>query len=446
MKEIMPNGLAIFPGNHESPMNYPANPYRFRQDSNFLYFFGLDLPGLAAVIDFDTGREIIYGNDPGIDDIIWMGAQVPLKEMASDAGVSNVWPSGEIARSVEDAISKGRQVHILPPYRAETGMDLSRWLDVPREQVIDMVSLELIRAVVSLRSVKDEHEIRETENALEIAYRMHTTMMKMAEKGKYEREIAAEIEGIALTCGNPVPFPIILSTRGEILHNHDHSNILEPGKLLLTDAGAESSLHYPSDITRTVPVGRKFDSRQKDIYDIVLQANLDSIDAVRPGVAYRDLHLQAAGIMVNGLKSLGLMKGDAGEAVREGAHALFFPHGLGHMLGLDVHDMEGLGEDHVGYDDEVKRSDRFGTSSLRLGKRLREGYLLTVEPGLYFIPALIDLWKSEDKFRDFINYEKIETYRDFGGIRIEDDVLVISTGRKVLGKPIPKRISEIENL
>ena len=304
----------------------------------------------------------------------------------------------------------------------------------------------LVRSIIDLRSVKDEHEVAEIEKAVDIAYEMHTTAMRMAVPGRVEREIAGAMEGISLAQGGPVSFPIILSINGETLHNHYHGNVLELGRMMVADAGAETTMHYSSDITRTVPVGGKFSARQKEIYEIVLAANMEAIGATRPGISNRELHLMAARVIATGLKGLGLMKGNVEDAVREGAHAMFFPHGLGHMMGLDVHDMEGLGENYVGYDDEIKRSQQFGTAFLRLGRKHQPGFVFTIEPGIYFIPALIDQWKKEGKFRDFIDYEKVEAYKGFGGIRIEDDVLVTETGYRVLGKPIPKTVSEIESL
>jgi Xaa-Pro aminopeptidase len=300
--------------------------------------------------------------------------------------------------------------------------------------------------VVALRSVKEKLEVEEISRAVDITREMHTTAMKMAHPGIFEREIAGRIEGIALSHGTSVSFPIILSVDGQTLHNHYHGNLLEAGRMMVTDAGAETVNHYAGDITRTVPVGGKFNRRQKEIYEIVLEAENGSIEQIRPGIPYRDIHLGAARIIAEGLKNLGLMKGGVDEAVEAGAHAMFFPHGLGHMMGMDVHDMEGLGEDNVGYSDTVKRSKQFGTAYLRLGKELEAGYVLTVEPGIYFIPALIDKWRSEGKFTEFINYDKVENYKDFGGIRIEDDVLVTPDGYRILGKPIPKTISEIEEI
>jgi Xaa-Pro aminopeptidase len=313
-------------------------------------------------------------------------------------------------------------------------------------EIKDFISEELIQSVVRMRSIKDEHEVREIEGAVDVAYKMHTSAMKLAMPGVVEQEIVGVVEGISISHGGPVSFPVILSIDGQTLHNHYHGNTLVEGKMMVCDAGSESSMRYCSDITRTVPVGGKFNQRQKEIYETVLKANMDSIAATKPGVSYRDVHLLAAKTIASGLKDIGLMTGDVDEAVAQGAHALFFPHGLGHMMGLDVHDMEGLGENYVGYNDEFMRSDQFGLAFLRLGRKLEPGFVITNEPGIYFIPSLIDLWRKERKFTEFINYDKVETYKDFGGIRIEDDILVTEDGHRVLGKPIPKTVQEIEQI
>ncbi len=444
LKAKVNNGIAVFLGNDESPMNYPANTFHFRQDSTFLYFFGLDLPGLAGVIDFDEGRDILFGNDVEIDDIIWMGPQPSMKDNAAKVAVETTYPFGELAGYIEKARSQGRKIHYLPMYRGETKILFEQLTGIRVGEQAGNVSVDLIKAVVSLRNIKDEYEIAELEKAAAVGYEMHVTAMKMAMPGESERKIAGVIEGIALSRGAMVSFPIILSQNGETLHNHDHSQILQEGRMMITDAGAESLLHYASDFTRTVPVGGKFNQRQRDVYQIVLDANNAATDAIKPGVTYQSIHLLAAGVIASGLKDLGLMKGNVDDAVQNGAHALFFPHGLGHMMGMDVHDMEGLGEDFVGYDDEVKRIQQFGTAYLRLGRKLEKGFVLTNEPGIYFIPALFEMWRKEGKFTDFINYDKVEEYIGFGGIRLEDDILVTETGSKLIGKRIPITIDEIE--
>jgi Xaa-Pro aminopeptidase len=444
LKSLVQSGIILLPGNTESPYNYPANTYHFRQDSNFLYFFGLDHPNLAGVIDLDEDTEIIFGNDVDIDDIIWMGPQPSMAERSSKVGVRSTAPLKGLFDYIQGAVAKGRTIHFTAPYRGETYIMLESLVNIPVAKIRDHVSVDLIKAIVQLRSVKDQFEIEEIEKAVDIAWEMHTTAMRMAMPGRIEREIAGTIEGISLSRGGPVSFPVILSIHGETLHNHYHGNILKKGRMMVTDAGAETTRHYASDITRTVPVGGKFDDRQRDIYEIVLKANMDAIKSTKPGVANRELHFIAARVIADGLKNLGLMKGDMEEAVNQGAHAIFFPHGLGHMLGLDVHDMESLGENYVGYDEETKRSKQFGTAFLRLGRKHKPGFVFTIEPGIYFIPALIDQWRKEKKFDNFINFDKVDSYKDFGGIRIEDDILVTESGYKVLGKPIPKTIPELE--
>jgi len=446
LRRQIASGLILFLGNTEASFNYPANTYHFRQDSDFLYFFGLDHPDLAALIDVDSGSEIIFGNDLDMDDIIWMGPQPSMKDRAAKVGISNTLPLGKLSEVLGEALGKNRKIHYLPPYRGDNLIKISDLLGISVTQVKEEISEYLIRAVVKQRIIKDEFEIKEIEFALDIAYEMHTTAMKMARPGVVEREIAGTIEGIANSMGNGVSFPIILSIDGQTLHNHYHGNTLEKGRMMVTDAGAESLLHYASDITRTVPVGGKFNNKQQEIYELVLKASTETIKTVKPGGSNKTNHLLAAEVVAAGLKDLGLMKGDIKEAVSKGAHALFFPHGLGHHMGLDVHDMEGLGEDFVGYDHNIKRSDQFGLAFLRFGKEYEPGHVFTIEPGIYFIPALIDLWRSENKFTDYINYDAVESYKDFGGIRIEDDILVTPEGYKLLGKPIPKSVDEIEEI
>jgi len=440
------SGIALFISNIEAPLNYPANTYHFRQDSDFLYFFGIDLPGFTGVMDFDSGKDRLFGNDYEMDDIIWMGPQPTIKELAMKCGITDTAPTTKLEEIIKDALSKKRKIHFLPPYRSETKMMLGSLLKENPCQMITLASVDLIKAVISMRSIKEKVEIDEIEKAVDIAYEMHVTAMKMCKQGVREQDIFGTLEGIALAKGGGTSFPIILSVDGQTLHNHAHGNILRKGRMMVTDAGAETNLHYASDITRTTPVGGKFSPKQKDIYEIVLKANTEAIKATRPGISNRDLHFMACKIITTEMKSLGLMKGDVDEAVAAGAHALFMPHGLGHMMGLDVHDMEALGENFIGYNDEVKRSDQFGTAFLRFALPYKPGHVFTIEPGCYFIPELIEKWKSEGKFKDFINYSKIEGYMSIGGIRIEDDVLITENGHKVLGKPIPKTVKEVESI
>jgi len=446
LKDQVKSGIILLPGNGESPMNYLANPYHFRQDSSFLYFFGLDNPGFTGIIDVDEDKDYIFGEDFTLDDIIWMGPQPTVKELAQLVGVNHTGSPALLKEKIDAAISQNRKVHFLPPYRAETLLQLEKLLGIASSSIKQYASINLIKAVVAQRSVKSDAEINEIEKALEISAEMYTTVMQMASPGTYERELSGAIAGIVNSYGNQIAFPTILSIHGETLHNHYHGNRVEKNHLLVTDSGAESPGHYASDITRTFPVGGKFTPKQKVIYQLVLDSQLAAIEAMKPGKPYKEIHLQVAKIFASGLKEVGLMKGDTDTAVKEGAHALFFPHGLGHMMGLDVHDMENLGEDYVGYDETVKRSDQFGLAYLRMAKALQPGHVITVEPGIYFIPALIDKWKAENKFTDFINYAKVEEYKSFGGIRIEDDVLVTANGHRVLGKPIPKAVDEIESI
>jgi Xaa-Pro aminopeptidase len=446
LKERVGSGLFLFFGNEESPMNYPANTYHFRQDSSFLYFFGLNTPSLAALMDVDQGKDMIFGNDVDIEDIIWMGHLPTMKERAAQVGVSETAPLARLEATIKEIMQKGKTIHYLPPYRPENVQKTAHLLGIEHDSVKKYASKEFIRAVVAQRNVKIPEEIAQMELAHEVTYDMYVTAMKMAKPGVYEHEIVGRMEGIVSAADCHLAFPIILTKNGQILHNHYHGNQLAEGDLLVMDAGSDSPMNYASDITRTVPVGGKFTEKQKQIYEIVLQAQETAIQNIKPGIMYKDIHLLAAAVIASGLKEIGLMKGDMAAAVDEGAHALFFPHGLGHMIGLDVHDMEDLGEDYVGYDDTVQRSSQFGLAYLRLAKKLEPGYVLTVEPGVYFIPALIDQWLADNKFRQFIDYEKLEEYRDFGGIRIEDDVLVTQVGNQVLGKSIPKTIRDIEEI
>jgi len=444
LRERVGDGLILFPANEESAMNYKANTYHYRQDSSFLYFFGINKPGFFGVCDVDNGKDTLFGDDLTIEDIIWMGEQPAVKKLASEVAIDSTAPLEHLTTVLQSALKSGRKIHILPTYRGDHLIKLASILGCSADEVKEHVSEELIGAVVQLRSIKDSYEIDEIEKAVDVAGIMHTTAMKMGFPGNYERELSGAIEGIALAHGGPVSFPVILSMDGQILHNHNHANELVKGRMVICDAGAETSMCYASDITRTFPVGGEFSTQQKDIYNLVLTANMKTIEASVPGNTYLEVHLMAAHIIANGLKELGIMKGDVDEAVEAGAHALFFPHGLGHMLGLDVHDMEGFGEDHVGYTKDLKRSDQFGLAYLRMARKLEPGHVITNEPGCYFIPALIDIWKKEKKLEQFINYDKVEAYRGFGGVRIEDDVLITDTGSRILGTPIPKTVEEVE--
>ena len=446
LRKMLSDGIIFFPGNDEAPFNYPANTYSYRQDSTFMYYFGLQEPGLAAVMDMDDGSECLFGNDCTVSDIIWMGQQPSMRDKAASIMMNKTLPYAELAGVLQKAQQQGRTVHFLPPYRAETKILILELLGIPPAKQKESASVPLIKAVVKMRMVKEPQEIEQIEAAIETSYLMHTYVMKHTRSGMLESELAGAIEGIALANGGTVSFPVILSINGQILHNHYHGNTLRDGRLLITDAGAETVMGYAGDITRTIPVSGKFDTRQKAIYNTVLQANLRGIEMSSPGVYYRDVHLAAARVIADGLKDVGLMRGNMEDAVTQGAHTLFFPHGLGHTMGLDVHDMEGLGENYVGYDDTITRSTQFGLSSVRFGRRVEPNFVLTVEPGIYFIPALIDQWESEKKLAEYIDYEALKAYRDFGGIRIEDDILITENGCKVLGRPIPKTVEEIEGM
>ena len=446
LKEQIGSGLLLFLGNEESPMNYPANPYYFRQDSSFLYFFGLNMPFLAAIVDVDQEKDVIFGDDVEMEDIIWMGLLPSMKERAALVGVAETAPLAQLEETIKTAQQKGKTIHYLPPYRPENVLKVAQLLGIEHDSVKKYASKEFIKAVVAQRNVKIPEEIAQMELAHEVTYDMYFAAMKMAKTGVFEYEIVGKMEGIMGASDCHMAFPIILTKNGQILHNHYHGNQLEEGNLLVMDSGSESPMKYASDITRTVPVGGRFTEKQKQIYEVVLQAQETAIQNIKPGIMFKDIHLQSAAVIATGLKEAGLMKGDTDAAVQAGAHALFFPHGLGHMIGLDVHDMEDLGEDFVGYDHTVERNSQFGLAYLRLAKKLEPGHVVTVEPGVYFIPALIDQWAAENKFDQFIDYAKVEEYRDFGGIRIEDDILVTQDGSQILGKSIPKTVEEVEEI
>lgn len=443
-KEIK-KGVIVFLGNNESSMNFSSNAYRFRQDSNFLYFFGIDLPNFAAVIDLESGKEILFANDFTIDDIIWMGKQPLVKELADKCGIKYTDTFNSLFKYCKDTLKLKRKIHFLPPYRFRHKLLLEKLLKQNEQYVSTHSSIELISAIVKLRENKDIEEIAEIEKACDIGYNMHVAAMKMAHPNVSEQEITGLIEGIAIKEGYMPSFPIILSQDGFILHNHSHHNILQKGKFMLVDAGAETQMHYASDFTRTVPVGGVFSQMQKDFYNIVLESNEHAFSLMKPGVTFFSIHKAASKVIIEGLKHMGIMKGNVDDALANNAHTLFFPHGLGHMMGLDVHDMEGLGEDYVGYDDSIKRDTSFGTGYLRLGKKLQEGFVITNEPGIYFIPTLIDIWRNEKKHENFINYHKIDQFKEIGGIRLEDDILITKNSSRLLGaKRIPITTKEIE--
>ena len=445
LRQLVGHGLIVLMGNNESPLNYPSNTYKFRQDSSFLYFFGQHRDGLVGVIDADSGTETLLGDEIDIDDIVWYGEVTSVVQMAEECGVAHTAPMAALTEMVAQAQKAGRKVHFLPPYRHETMIRLHDLLGIHPSLQREAASQELIQAVIQLRLVKSAEEIEELERAAAIGYEMHTTAMRLCRPGVTEAYIGGVLDGIAASHGSMVSFQSIVSMHGEILHGYPSARPLEAGRLLLCDAGAETREHYCSDHTRTTPISGTFTQRQKDIYNIVVDCHDLALTHARPGVRWWDVHYDVCRLMTDRLKDLGLMKGDTEAAVQAGAHALFLPHGLGHAMGMDVHDMEGLGQTFVGYDEETRPSTQFGTASLRFARRLEEGHVVTDEPGIYFIPALIDLWRKEGTNAEFLCFDEIEKYKDFGGIRIEDDVLITKDGCRFLGeKRIPYHVDEVE--
>jgi Xaa-Pro aminopeptidase len=443
LSKAIGSGLVLFLGNDEVGMNYTANVYPFRQDSTFLYFWALDQPGLSAVIDIDARTETVFGDDVTMADVVWSGPQPTIASRAAGAGVKKTTPSGKLADVVRAAVKK-RPVHCLAPYRAEHVVKLAALTGIKAEKLKDKRSLVFHKSVAAQRLYKTPEEVADIEMAVDVSREMYAAAMRAAKPGLKEYQVVAEIAKVVMARGCTYAFPPICSVHGETLHNPYYRNTLARGDVLILDSGAETPSRNASDVTRTIPVGGTFSSQQRAIYDAVLRAQMGAIAAIKPGVPYRDVHLGAAKSFVTDLTSLGLMKGNADEAVAAGAHALFFPHGLGHMMGMDVHDMENLGEDIVGYGDGYKRSTQFGLNYLRLARPLEAGFVLTVEPGVYFIPALIDQWKAKKTNAAFINFKEVDKFRDARGYRIEDDVLVTPGGARVLGPPIPKTAADVE--
>ena len=443
LKKQLKGGIALFPGNEESPMNYQDNTYHFRQDSTFLFFFGVSTAGMAALIDLDEDRDIIFANDLTIDDIVWMGTQPAVEDKAARAGVSDTRPLPQLAEYIAAARRSGRKVHFLPPYRAEQQLQLWKLLDILPAEQARAASVEMIVAVSELRIVKSEEEIAEIEQAVNVSTDMHVAAMRMVRPGLSEAQVAARVTEIALAAGGNLAFPVIATINGQTLHNHFHGNTLRSGQLFLLDCGAELASGYCGDLSSTFPVSKKFTPRQREIYEITLAAHKAAVSVLTPGLNFREVHLAACRKIAAGLNDVGLMKGDVGEAVAAGAHAMFFPCGTGHVMGLDVHDMENMGEVHFGYQGKPK-STQFGLKSLRLARPLQPGFVLTIEPGIYFIPELIDRWRTEKKFMEFIDYDRLETYKDFGGIRNEENFLITADGARRLGKKKPKTIAEVE--
>ena len=448
LKKLVKSGIIILFGNNESPANFPANGYYpFRQDSTFLYYFGPKRDGLVGVIDVDNDKELLIGNDIDIDDIVWYGSGDSVHDMAEHAGVKESAPMKQLQVICDNAMKEKRTIHFLPPYRHDTMIQIFDLLGIHPSKQREAASVELIKAVVKMRSTKEQQEIEEIERACAIGYKMHTTAMRVTKPGVTEKYVGGQVNGIANSYGAMVSFPTIFSQHGEIMHGNPSMAVLESGRLALCDCGGETMEHYCSDNTRTFPVNGKFTQRQLEIYSIVEDCHDLALKISKPGVKYFDVHMDVCRLMTDRLKELGLMMGDTEEAVRAGAHAMFLPHGLGHMMGMDVHDMEGLGQTYVGFDDETRPNlEQFGTNCLRMGRRLEEGFVVTDEPGIYFIPALIDEWRAKGLHKDFINYEKLETYKDFGGIRIEDDILITSDGCRFLGEErIPYHPKDVED-
>lgn len=447
LKKLVKEGIIILFGNNESPANFPNNGYYpFRQDSSFLYYFGLQRDGLVGIIDIDNDKDILVGNDIDIEDIVWYGSVESMTEMMQRCGAQETLPMKALKTICNEALSKHRKIHFLPPYRHDIKIQVFDLLGVHPIQQKEAASMELIKAVVKMRSAKEQQEIEELERAAVIGYKMHTTAMRLTKPGVTEKFVSGQVDGIAHSYGAMVSFPTIYTQHGEILHGAPSMNKLEDGRLVLCDAGGETLNNYCSDNTRTMPVNGKFTQRQLEIYSIVEACHDYTLELAKPGVKYADVHFAICRLMFDRLKELGLAKGNTEEAVRAGAHAMFLPHGLGHMMGMDVHDMENLDQINVGFDEETRPNlEQFGTNCLRMGRRLEEGFVVTDEPGIYFIPALIDEWKAKKHCAEYLNFDKLETYKDFGGIRIEDDVLITKDGCRFIGKDrIPYHPKDVE--
>ena len=447
LKKLVKEGIIILFGNNESPANFPNNGYYpFRQDSSFLYYFGLQRDGLVGIIDIDNDKDILVGNDIDIEDIVWYGSVESMTEMMQRCGAQETLPMKALKTICNEALGKHRKIHFLPPYRHDIKIQVFDLLGVHPIQQKETASMELIKAVVKMSSVKEQQEIEELERAAVIGYKMHTTAMRLTKPGVTEKFVSGQVDGIAHSYGAMVSFPTIYTQHGEILHGAPSMNKLEEGRLVLCDAGGETLNNYCSDNTRTMPVNGKFTQRQLEIYSIVEACHDYTLELAKPGVKYADVHFAVCRLMFDRLKELGLAKGNTEDAVRASAHAMFLPHGLGHMMGMDVHDMENLDQINVGFDEETRPNlEQFGTNCLRMGRRLEEGFVVTDEPGIYFIPALIDEWKAKKHCAEYLNFDKLETYKDFGGIRIEDDVLITKDGCRFIGKDrIPYHPKDVE--
>jgi Xaa-Pro aminopeptidase len=443
LRKSVGSGLILLLGNDESPMNYGDNGYHFRQDSTFLYFFGLNQPSLAAILDCETGEDLIFGNDFTVDDIVWMGPQPSILSQSQKVGVIKSGNIDSLIVLLKNSSARGMKIHFLPPYRSENKIKLFEWLNILPNEVKTKASVELILGIVNQRNHKSTEEISEIRKACDISVEMHTLAMRMAKPGITEAQIAAAVQQVAVATQGQIAFPIIATINGQTLHNHHYGNVLKDGDLFLLDAGAETAMGYAGDLSSTVPVNGKFTSRQKDIYTICLDSHNTAISMLKPGIAFKEVYFESSRVIIRGLKDLGLMKGNVEDALANGAHAMFFPCGLGHMMGLDVHDMEDLGEVYVGYDGEPK-STQFGLKSLRLARKLEPGFVFTIEPGIYFIPELINDWRAKKHNSDYINFESLEDYKTFGGLRNEENFLITDSGYELLGKQKPKSIADVE--
>ena len=444
LKKEVGSGLLLFLGNHEVGMNYADNTYRFRQDSSFLYFFGLDYAGLAAVIDIDENCEIVFGNELTIDDIVWTGTVPTLHERAQQGGIDDTRPMKSLKIYLEKALQRGQQIHFLPPYRGDHQVWLWELLGINPAEQTAKVSEKMIKAIVAQRIYKDEEELRILDDAVDMSTRMHLAAYRTVRPGIHEAEVAAIVEQTCCREGYTLAFPTIATVQGQVLHNHGFIHTLKEGDIFLLDAGAEGPMHYAGDLSSSMPVGKRFTEQQETIYNIHLESFQAAVSMLKPGVPFREAHIAAATKICEGMKSLGLMKGDPEEAARIGAYALFFPCGLGHMMGLDVHDMENLGEEYVGYNDGEVKSKQFGFKSLRLARPLEPGFVFTVEPGIYFIPELIDKWQAEKQFTDFICYDRLGPWRHFTGLRNELDYVITPDGYRQLGTiPKPMTLPEV---
>jgi len=446
LKKDVANGLIVFLGNEESSINFKDNWYHFRQDSTFLYFCAVALPSLTAILDCDSGEDTIFGDELTIDDIVWTGPQPSIATLAEKSGITKTAPTNQLEVILKKAVSEGRAIHFIPPYREEHVTKLSAWTGRSLIEIRSGESVTLIKAIIAQRNIKTAEEIIELHKAVDLTSAMHLAAMQYAKPGMKEAQIAARVNQVALAGEGQLSFPVIMTKNGQVLHNHYHGNTIHEGDMVLCDTGAEIASGYAGDMTRTFPVAAQFTETQRELYQTVLNAHEAAIAALKPGVKYKDIHLLACTELAKGLTGAGLMKGNPEEAVAAGAHTMFFQCGLGHMMGMDVHDMENLGEPYVGYSETVKKSTAFGLKSLRLGKELEAGFVITVEPGIYIIPELIDRWKAENKYAEFLNYDKLESYKSFGGIRIEEDFVITANGADLLGKPVAKTVKDVEEI